>query len=134
MAVSHAGRTEEQEFIGALYVAASRQFQDLLGIDRRLELEVEGVQGLLKRETRHRDAHLMMLLGLRADLKRQQFVEVFGVGDFLFRRLLQARGRLVLGLLEPLLITVLALAFGLPGAPCALPPSLRLAASESLRP
>ena len=39
----------------------------------------------------------MMLLAFRADLERQQVVEKVGVGNLLFRRLLQARGS-VLGM------------------------------------
>jgi len=38
-----------------------------------------------------------MLLSCRADLQRQQFVEEVSVGQFPFRRLFQARGR-VLGM------------------------------------
>ena len=108
MALPHTRRTEEQDVIAALHVAASRQFPDLLGIDRRLELEVEALQGLLEREARHRDPHLMMLLGLRADLKRKQFVEELGVGNFLFRRLLQARDEFVFHLIKPELMAVFA--------------------------
>ena len=113
MALPHTRRTEEQDVIAALHVAASRQFPDLLGIDRRLELEVEALQGLLEREACHRDAHLMMLLGLRTDLQRKQFVEELGVGNFLFRRLLQACGEFVLYLIKPELVAVFAEAFEL---------------------
>ena len=39
----------------------------------------------------------MVLVGFRVELADQQLVEEVGVGNFLFRRLLQARGR-VLGM------------------------------------
>jgi hypothetical protein len=73
--------------------------------------------------------HLMVLLGLRPDLDGEQFVEEVGVGDFLFRRLLQACGELVLDLIEPEPMAVLAQAFELRGAHRASPPSLWLTAS-----
>jgi hypothetical protein len=56
-------------------------------------LEVKALEGFLEQEARHRDAHLMVLVGFRVDLTGQQLVEEVGVGKFLFRRLLQARGK-----------------------------------------
>ena len=58
-------RTEEQDVIAALHVATGSEFPDLLGIDRRLELEVEALHALLEGKARHHDEHLMMLLGRR---------------------------------------------------------------------
>jgi hypothetical protein len=86
------GRAEQQQVVAALDIAASSKFTDLLGIERRLELEVEALEGLLEREARHRDAHLMVLVGFRVNLAGEQLVEEVGVGKFLFRGLLQARG------------------------------------------
>ena len=101
MALPDSGRSEEQDVIAALHVAASREFPDQLGIDRGLELEVEALKGLLERKARHRDSHLMVLVGLRSDLRGEQFVEELGVGNFLFRRLFQARGKFILDLIKP---------------------------------
>ena len=43
----------------------------------------------------------MVLVGLRSDLRGEQFVEELGVGNFLFRRLFQARGKFILDLIKP---------------------------------
>jgi hypothetical protein len=48
----------------------------------------------------------MMLLRLGNDLGGQQLIEEVGVGNFLFRRLLQARGKLLFDLIEPELMAV----------------------------
>ncbi len=58
-------------------------------------------------------ADLVLMLGLRADLERKQFVEELSVGNFLFRRLLQARGQFVLDLIKPELMTMFVQAFEL---------------------
>jgi hypothetical protein len=41
--------------------------------------EIEGVERLLKREARHRNAHGQVLLGLRANLQAEELVEKVGV-------------------------------------------------------
>ena len=79
MALPHTRRTEEQDVIAALHVAASRQFPDLLGIDRRLELEIKTLERLLEGKARHRDPHLVVLVGLRIDFTGQQLIEEIGV-------------------------------------------------------
>jgi hypothetical protein len=83
-------RSEEQDVIAAPHVAAACQLADQLRVDRRLEFEVGPFDGPWNGETRHRDAHLMMLLGFRTDLERQEIVEEIGVGNLLlaacFRR------------------------------------------------
>lgn len=129
MALADSRWSQEQDVIAAVHVAAGREFADLFGVDGGLELEVEALQGFLEREAGHRDPHLMVLLGLRADLGGEQVVEEVGVGDFLFRRLLQARGKFVLDLVEPQPMAVLAQTFELRGAHRTLPPSLWLTAS-----
>jgi len=48
-----------------------------------------------------------MLRRFRADLQGQQFVEKVSVGKLPFRRLLQARGKFVLDLIQPQAMTVL---------------------------
>ena len=49
----------------------------------------------------------MVLVGLRFDLRGEQFVEELSVGNFLFRRLFQARGKFILDLIEPQPMTML---------------------------
>src|SRR5919201_6720836 len=129
MTLPHPGRTQQQHVIAALDIAPGGELADLLGIDRGLELEVEALERLLEREARHRDAHLMVLVGFRVELAGQQLVEEVGVGNFLFRRLLQARGQLLLDLIEPELMAVRAQTVELWGAHCASPPWLELTAS-----
>src|ERR1700677_5111566 len=100
------GRAEQQQVVAALDIAAGGEFADLSGIERGLELEGEALQRLLERDARHRDSHLMVLMGFRVDLRGQQLVEEVGVGKFLFRRLLQARGQFLLNLKEPQSMTL----------------------------
>jgi hypothetical protein len=45
MTLPDPGRTEQQQVVAALNVAAGGEFADLVGIDRRLELEVEALEG-----------------------------------------------------------------------------------------
>ena len=78
------GRAEQQQVVAAPDVAARDQFADLLGIERRLELEVEALERLLEREARHRDPHLMVLVRFRVDLTGEQLVEEVGVGSSFF--------------------------------------------------
>jgi hypothetical protein len=127
------GRAEQQQVVAALDIAASSKFTDLLGIERRLELEVEALEGLLEREARHRDAHLMVLVGFRVNLAGEQLVEEVGVGKFLFRGLLQARGQFLFDLIEPQPLTLFAQAFELGRAHRTSPPAPRLMASYSWR-
>src|SRR5216683_8235301 len=98
MALPDPRRSEQQQVVAALDVTAGRKFADLLGIERRLELEVEALERLLEGKAGHRDTHLMMFVGLGVDLAGQQLIKEVGVGNLLFRRLLQARGKLVLDL------------------------------------
>ncbi len=105
--------------IPAPHVTAGRELPDQLGIDRGLGLEVEALQSFLEREAGHRDPHLMVLLRHRAYLGGEQFIEQVGVGDFLFRRLLEGRAQFVLDLIEPQLVTARAKTFELRYAHCA---------------
>jgi hypothetical protein len=47
MTLPDPGRTEQEEVVAALNVAAGCEFADLLGIDRRLDLEVKALEGFL---------------------------------------------------------------------------------------
>jgi len=53
----------------------------LLGINRRLELEIEALQRLLVRKARHRNPHLMVLVSFCIDLAGQQLIEEVGAGS-----------------------------------------------------
>ena len=68
MRLPDARRAEQEDVIAALDVAPGGELADELGIDGRLELEVEALEGLLKREAGHGDAHGQVLLGRGADL------------------------------------------------------------------
>jgi hypothetical protein len=87
----------------------------------------------VKRETRHRDAHLVVLRRFRADFQGQQFVEKVSVGQLPFSRLFQTRGQCLLDLIEPQVMTMLLQSFQLRGALWRSPLSLWLAASYSAR-
>src|SRR4051794_31034330 len=121
-----------QYVISALHVAPRRELPDQLGIDRGLEFEIKALQSLLEREARHRDPHLMMFMGFRPDLSGEQLVEEVGVGNFLFRRLFQARGKFVLDLIQAQPMAVVAQTFDL-WCHRVSSPSLRLTASYSAR-
>jgi len=123
MTLADPGRAEQQQVVAALNVAAGSKFADLLGIDRGLELEVETLERLLEGKPRHRNPHLMMLVGLRIDLSGQQLIEEVGVGHFLLRRLLQARGKLLLNLIEAQTLAVFAQAVELRSTHRTSPPS-----------
>src|ERR1700692_2245572 len=107
-------RAEQQQVVAALDIAASSKFTDLLGIERWLEIEVETLEGLLEREARHRDAHLMVLVGFCVNLAGEQLGEEVGVGKFLFRRLLRAHSQFLSDLIEaqPLTLFTQALELG----------------------
>jgi hypothetical protein len=71
----------------------------------------------------------MVLVGFRIDLAGQQLIEEISVRNFLFCRLLQARGKLLFDLIEPQLMAVFAQAVELRSIRCASPPSLALTTS-----
>jgi hypothetical protein len=71
----------------------------------------------------------MVLVGFRVDLTGQQLVEEVGLGKFLFRRLLQARTKFILYLIEPELMAVFAQSVELWSAHRTSPPAPRLMAS-----
>jgi hypothetical protein len=48
-----------------------------------------------------------MLCGFGADLQNQQFIEEISLGQLPFRRLFQARGKLLLDLIQPQAMTML---------------------------
>jgi hypothetical protein len=58
----------------------------------------------------------MMLVGLGVDLGGEQFIEEVGVGNFFFRRLLQARGKFVFDLIKPQPVAMFAQAVELRSA------------------
>jgi hypothetical protein len=96
-------------------------------IDRRLEFEIEGVERLLKREPRHRDAHGQVLLGLGPDLQGEELVEEVGVRDVALGGLLEERGQLGFEAMEPEALTVAAQAIEERGAHW--PPPIALSVS-----
>ena len=53
MCFADAGRPEEQRILAVLQIALGGQFTDEFHINGGLDLNLEGVQGLLKRESRH---------------------------------------------------------------------------------
>jgi hypothetical protein len=71
-----------------------------LGSIEGWELKIETLQRLLERKAGHRDSHLVMLVGFRVDLAGQQLIKEVGVGQFLFRRLLQTGRDFLLDLVE----------------------------------
>jgi hypothetical protein len=75
----------------------------------------------------------MIFVGFRSDLGGEQLVEEVGVGNFLFGRLLQARGEFVLDLIKPEPMAVVAQALELRSAHHAPFPSLWLTAAYSAR-
>src|SRR5215471_4297826 len=107
MTLSHPWWSEQPQVITALDITAGREFADLFGIDRGLEIEVEALEGFLERKACHRNAHLMMLVGLRVDLAGEQLIEEVRVGNLLLGRLFQTRGKFLLDLVEPQPLTVL---------------------------
>jgi hypothetical protein len=106
--LADAGRTQQQDVVAGFEIATGRQLADDLRVNRRLELEIEGVERLLKREARHRDAHGQVLLGLGANLQREELVEKVGVRDVALGGLLQEGGQLGLEPMEPQALTVTA--------------------------
>src|SRR5271165_5958566 len=123
MTFADSGRTQQQQVVAVVDIAAGGEFAKLLGINRWLELEVEALEGLLEGKARHRNPHLMVLVGFRIDLAGQQLIEEISVGNFLFCRLLQARGKLLFDLIEAQLMAVFAQAVELRGTHCASPSS-----------
>jgi hypothetical protein len=89
-------------------IAPRRQLADHFRIDRWLEFEIEGVEGFLKREAGHRDAHREVFLGLGANLEREELVEKVGVRHVAFGGLLEQRGQLRLQAMQPETLTVTA--------------------------
>jgi hypothetical protein len=67
---------------------------------------VSRLDGLLLWKARHGNAHLKMLLHLGTDLGGQLLIEEIGVGNFLFRHLFQACGKLLFDLIEPQVMPV----------------------------
>jgi hypothetical protein len=102
-------RAQQQQIIAALNVATDREFANLFGIERRLELEIETLKGLLVQKACHRDPHLTVLVSfsVRVDSAGEQLIEKVGVVSFLFR-LFQAGGKLLFDLVEAQPLAVFA--------------------------
>ena len=65
-----------------------------------------------------------MLLGFRADLQGQQFIEEISIGKLPFYRLFQARDQFLLDLIEPQAMAMFMQPFEQWGVHCASPPLL----------
>jgi hypothetical protein len=75
-----AGRAEDEDVLGLTHVTAGGQLAHQPGVDRRLEFEVEVVEGFDGREVRDLDAHGDAFALLGANLLLEQMVEKVQVG------------------------------------------------------
>src|SRR5215204_4688252 len=89
MRLADTGRPEDQHILGAADKAAGRQLTDQALIDRGLELELELLERLHRREVRDLHAHgdALALFGL--DLLSQHLVEEIKIGRLTFGGLIE---------------------------------------------
>jgi len=87
------GRAQEQDVVGIGDEPAGGQLLDHLGVDRRLELEVEAVEGLLEREAGHGGLHGRVPFVLGGDLTAEDVLQEVAVREVLLARLLQEGGQ-----------------------------------------
>ncbi len=89
--LADAGRTEQQDILGAGDEVARRKLAHQPLIHRRLELEVELFEQLHRREMRDLDAHRDALLLLGVELVAEDLVEEVEVGRLFAGSLRQDR-------------------------------------------